>query len=643
MAHEGCHHQNPLRSNFLRPCERTQHHQRLSAQFPAVSPTRNRIGSTAAYCDSCCSFQHRISNTRFNHQRKCAVNREFQPKRNGPGADFLKEGRECVGSASSTTNTRRHFVHKRDSSSCVFTATHYHNNDAVHQFTNQSSASCFTRHTSPLSTTNSSLFVKLLFIYLFIIALQMSTTIFSSSSDHFGMVLAQSPAQTSDSIIRYKGRRWYAAGKFTRLYNDMDQLDEPLLKIENPIDQQFVNATNVGYFDGRKFYPMNNGTNGEVFELQIDSCLNVFVGGSFTHVSNGNGEEPLLTGPVAKWDGLRDKWVSLLDAYTFDPNNDFYRDENRAYWWDGHENEVYTISTDCWRMPSNMLECQCDVYIGGSFVLMFADGRNATNIARWNAQTLQWEDLGGPKLSGINDVNKPVRSLWRFDANINIVQKALWVAGDFDGYLKKRMLRFSDQSWNDFYDINGPVYSLTYQFNILGRDFLIVGGDFNFTSTDNGGVVCTYLCVFNLFDEFAGWMPPTLDDAIYAPVTSVAMIDVNNYLFVSEGEPHVYISEKNRVYITESFEEPITSVVVCTNADLGCRRGSMSVLGKNNYMRFFDSARRTWHIIGNETITSDGVITQLEMVYQGAGSTLLNATTLLQSVIVMVLCIVFIL
>lgn len=424
----------------------------------------------------------------------------------------------------------------------------------------------------------------------------------------------------SNHNIRYTGRRWYLSGSFTQLYNDINRSYNDG-KDREPVTEKTVYANNIAYYDGRQFHKLNNGTKGEVFDLKIDSCLNVYVGGNFTSVINSD-TDILNTGPIAKWNAIYGRWESLMDDYTYSSTNDNYDKDMNATWWSGHQNIVYTISTDCWRMATNLLDCQCDVYIGGSFVLQFANGKNATNIARWDAMKRQWDALGGPEESGINDLTKPVRSVWRFDANINIQKKAVFVGGEFDGYFKMRMLRVSDQNWYTLPDVNGKILAVNYQFGLLGRDYLTIGGYFNFNSSFNSSVHCQYICRLNLWPDTYGWETISYEDpadTVTAPVMSISFLDMNRFYFIVQNQSAIYYAEYGVAKISETFDLPLRSIAACTSYDLSCRRGSITVLGSDNFLRFYDAARKTWHCIGDDVFVSDGEINAVESVHFGSG------------------------
>mmetsp|Transcript_6184 Transcript_6184/g.8994 ORF Transcript_6184/g.8994 Transcript_6184/m.8994 type:complete len:459 (+) Transcript_6184:55-1431(+) len=414
--------------------------------------------------------------------------------------------------------------------------------------------------------------------------------------------------ELSSNQINYKGRRWYISGQFSSL----KQSDGSILE----------NVNNVASFNGTHWEAMGNGTDGVIHDIKIDSCLNVYVVGEFTRIGNIE-----VSAPAAKWSPFTQEWKAIDNT-----TGSITYTNNRIRWKNGFRRVINSVTVDCWNIPGTILNCNCDVYLGGSFVIEFIDQptqldgtfKNATNIVRWDDFRLTWDRLGGPEASGIIDVEKPVRSVYKKDSSITLVEKSVWVAGDFDGYIKKRMLRDSDDRWITLPSINGPVYKIDYRPLPIGYDLIFFSGNFNFSYE---GVHCKYICVYQNHQSLSNYQSLGNVSSPYAPpkpVTSFSLEDDLSIVYMASDTANYSISKDNEfveppVAPIENGLTSIKSVHLCNVVELSCSSGSLTLLGRNNYLRFYDSNSETWHAFGDANPT-DGNITLIDTIYFGDSS-----------------------
>jgi hypothetical protein len=135
------------------------------------------------------------------------------------------------------------------------------------------------------------------------------------------------------------------------------------------------------------FNKLGGGTNGSVNALARDSSGNLYVGGSFTTVTNSDGTS-VSANNIAKWDPISNTWSALGGGAS-----------------GGGGSSVNALACD-----SNG-----NLYVGGTFTSV-GTGLSANNIAKWNLSN--WSALGG-------GASRTVRAL-AFDSNGN-----LYVGGSF--------------------------------------------------------------------------------------------------------------------------------------------------------------------------------------------------------------------
>lgn len=123
-----------------------------------------------------------------------------------------------------------------------------------------------------------------------------------------------------------------------------------------------VEAANVARWDGRRWWPLGGGTDGEVRAIVVAGD-DVFVGGSFSKAGD------VLSKGVARWDGAR--WHSLAGGL-----EDGYASPGKAY------ALAYVDGT---------------LYVGGTFVK--AGTTEARGLAAWDG--MQWREPGGGVLSTV--------------------------------------------------------------------------------------------------------------------------------------------------------------------------------------------------------------------------------------------------
>jgi len=144
---------------------------------------------------------------------------------------------------------------------------------------------------------------------------------------------------------------------------------------------KYMTANNIAMWNGRFWRPLgtesDNGTNGTVYTIEVDSNNNVYVGGEFTKIGYNT---TTTTGGSANRIAI---WNGSWSACGTDNSN-------------GVGGAVYTIKID----PNN------NVYVGGSFTTASSENQSnflLNNIAYWNNSNSnkRWFALGT-----INDATK---------------------------------------------------------------------------------------------------------------------------------------------------------------------------------------------------------------------------------------------
>ncbi len=180
----------------------------------------------------------------------------------------------------------------------------------------------------------------------------------------------------------------------------------------------------------RRWVPLGEGINGDVYSMFFDKKDNLYVGGKF----NKAGEVKAYN--IAKWDG--NQWEYLgLDSL----NN-------------GVDGSVWCISID-----------GDEIYVGGRFS---KNGKTIiSNIAKWNISTKQWLPLG----KGLNDTV--------FD--ILIKKKSLYAVGIFTSsgeQILNRIARWDGKQWSSLGCGVEGEYPQVKSIVSLGND-LYIGGSFS--------------------------------------------------------------------------------------------------------------------------------------------------------------------
>jgi len=210
-------------------------------------------------------------------------------------------------------------------------------------------------------------------------------------------------------------------------------------KINSPKNTETVTWGSLG--KGR------NGTNGTVYAMAVDDSGNIYVGGSFTLVSD------IPANYIAKWNSTTSTWSTLTSSAS-----------------NGVNNWVLSIAIS-----------DSDVYLGGYFTQL-GDGTSANGIAKWNTTTGTWSTL----MSNVsNGVNGSV-------AAIAINGSDVYLGGGFSKLgdnitSANHIVKFNTTTgiWstltcgssNGFYSIYGPNASYVTAIAINGSD-VYVGGYF---------------------------------------------------------------------------------------------------------------------------------------------------------------------
>eukprot|EP01080_Neovahlkampfia_damariscottae_P001980 gene1980-1488_t len=321
----------------------------------------------------------------------------------------------------------------------------------------------------------------------------------------FSFAFAQSPI----SVI---SRNYYVGGSF----NNVKQYNLTTKTYYN------VAAKNLASFNGKDGLwsaVAGTGTNGVVETVKVDSCLNIYIGGSFTTVDG------VTTGPAAKYDLKTKKWTPVHGSTTVTlPNYTGSR-------------VVYSISVDCANSPTST-DCPCDVYLGGKFSATFknaAGDQTATNVIKYDYNNKEYEALGGPN-NGLDrhrsgTTGASVYAIYKKGFGVfQTPLRYLWVAGNFNNSFNRwdktaKTWGFSKTTTAAGFDSSAVIYDMYYKTGILfDTDVIYLGGSYTHSSTG-----CKNICEFDYKQETFSKVAKT---DVTSTVYQVDYVTVNSRLVI---------------------------------------------------------------------------------------------------------------
>lgn len=337
------------------------------------------------------------------------------------------------------------------------------------------------------------------------------------------------------------------------------------------------------------------GTNGPVHSIHVDLCLNVYIGGEFTHVDG------IHTGPVAKYSYMDRSWKALQPNSTFEHMHSPLNDANFT-----SEGTVSAISSNCFHFAI----CECDVFFGGNFAMYDSSGTATVSLAKYNAKEGKTEALS-PQAWTVEDTF--INALYKKNLGVTEATSYLWVGGrnlGEDTYFGR--INLQDNSWKPFPEVNDEVRAFEYESVTIGlTDKLFVGGDFDFT---NNGVNCRFLCRFD--HSSLDWTE--VSSEVEGPIYSLQKDGSSLYIAgnFSYGVKKVEDGSVSTIHGLQESRIPknqlISKIDVCERLDLGCKGGSTAFAG-DGYTRFFNSRKGTFEPFGN---VIDGQVSVIQSSFQ---------------------------
>jgi hypothetical protein len=390
-------------------------------------------------------------------------------------------------------------------------------------------------------------------------------------------------------FLRKQIRRWFVVGNFERVVQS---------------DGTNITVNNVASWNGERWRGYAGGTNGHVNIVVVDSCLNIWIGGKFTHAGG------VETGPVAVWRRGAINWARVGQ---FNSTED---------------DEVFAISSYCYSIPSDSDRCLCDVNIGGLFNMTLNDNieDNLVNIARYDSKKKSWNSLGGVHS---HNITTPVLIIQNSDwGSILVVHRYMWVGGQ--GFFNR--YDFQNKVWKSYSDHIKPgdvVNDVYYNPNDYDDYDIIVAGQFSFNPVESDNSTnCTNICIYTSSDESWRPLPDTLGGTnvvalAFAGVSVFAIGDLVNSYNDNETAVETYGSAfkwksrrvdralvrswENITYNSTDYDDilsrPIASIDVCGLSDVACPPDSFTIVGSGDtpddgFIQFYNHKTKEWSTFG---------------------------------------------
>jgi len=380
------------------------------------------------------------------------------------------------------------------------------------------------------------------------------------------------------SFPKLVGRRWAVGGLFNTAY----QTDSTTLEVGN-----------FAAWNGTTWMSYDGGVNDEVKVVAVDTCRNLYIGGDFDKTRAAT---PVETGPLAVWYRDSTAWEKIGTYNSF-------------------TGSVYSISVDCFNIPDIKTKaCNCDVYIAGNFAMNITGTTVAINVAKYDANTDTWSNLGGDSEHKISD---SANVIYKRDVPTSITAEAtriVHVAGK--GFYKQYNTK--DKKWTDKTPSGfglGKFEAMEYQPQYFSTDKIFFSGDFDFPiSSAVDAPRCVNVCEYNRKTD--AWIRIVTSDTAYpdGSVRDLKLVGSTLYLvgeFNNTGTPYIAkISADGSTALqaattsdSTAITEELRSIDVCSKTDVSCKAGSITVGSKNGLLKFYNSDDQTWINFGDSSVS----------------------------------------
>jgi hypothetical protein len=375
----------------------------------------------------------------------------------------------------------------------------------------------------------------------------------------------------------YFGRRWAFGGNFDTAYN--------------PNGPNVKNLGNFAAWNGTDFLSYNGGVDGPVKVITVDTCRNVYIGGSFRNTTPETGET-IFTGPLAMWLDGGSSWQEVGPFQSF-------------------TGTVNAITVDCFNIATILGgSCRCNVWFAGLFKLVLNNGQVAINVAKYDVKSNSFDTLGGnatqPTGSGILS-NVPAYAIYKKDIPtfLDIETHIIHVAGDNFYYQYDE----STNQWSNKTPAGtGPIEfrSIAYESEVFSTDRMFFGGSFSFQAS---GGLCNNLCGYD--HKTNSWYVVTTSANSSANNAVSSLYISGNTLYVagnftnngfeylatvSTGTSSTFSSINQQSNV---IQVPLSSVQACGLFDFACSKGSVTVAGFDGFLQFYDASSSSWTNFGN--------------------------------------------
>lgn len=300
---------------------------------------------------------------------------------------------------------------------------------------------------------------------------------------------------------------------------------------------------------------------------------------------------------------------------------------------------VNSISVDCYNFPSTYKHPDCDIYIGGSFLLT-SYGSTMANVAWFDGAAKKWMPMGvstdenSPRRSevvnkiykkgglGASDSKKYVTTIqsnnfyhfhdffdfYNFLTIFLLCKSFVWV-GSSAGI---RKFHTQQKKWTAPVDLgwttpSGVINWIHYVRNSLSTDEIYLCGEFSFACQN--GKTCTNVAKYDYSKKT--FTAIAASQQLSGAVTACQMGD-NDFFYVagkaSYGSKKYFLRVKTTTIesaswdtisnVAEVVQNPLTDLDVCTSGDPGCTTGSVALVGNNGFGGYYNAKDSTFNKFG---------------------------------------------